>query len=298
GASDPMIGRQWALRAIGWFARAPLPDARGIKVGVLDTGVDITHPELQNMVQSYVHEGSSAVDVVGHGTHVCGILSAETNNGIGIAGVSQSDLNVWKIFDDTPDHHDGEYYVNEVMYQRALNAARSTGMSVVNLSIGGTAKSQTEEILFRRLANAGVTVVAAMGNEFEEGNPTEYPAKYPGVFAVGAVGRKLERARFSNTGSHIGLCAPGVNIISTLPLVPSAARKKSETQYAEWSGTSMATPHVSAAAALVIAANPNFTPTQVSNKLKSGAVKVAAMKGKSSTPEYGSGLLNLPGTLS
>jgi subtilisin family serine protease len=295
---DPMVKRQWNLGAIRWFNANPLPDASTVKVAVLDTGVDITHPELQNIIKVYIHEGASSSDIIGHGTHVSGIISAEINNNIGIAGVCHCDLSVWKIFGDTPDPTDGEYYVDDVMYQRALNAARNAGMQVVNLSIGGTGHSRTEEFLFRRLLNAGATVVAAMGNEFKAGNPTEYPAAYPGVIAVGAIGKSNRRASFSNTGSHIVISAPGLNILSTLPMTWSAARDKSETKYAVWSGTSMATPHISAAAALIIARHPNLSPQQIADRLKSTATKLSAMGNKPHTREYGSGLLNIESAVS
>jgi subtilisin family serine protease len=296
--NDPFVTKQWGLNAIRWLKLDALPNASTVKVGVLDTGVDLTHPELMNVVNSYVHEGASSIDIVGHGTHVSGIIAAEMNNKIGITGISQCDLTVWKIFTDQPDPEDGEFYVDDIMYQRALNAARNAGMRVVNLSIGGTDHNRTEELLFRRLINAGCTVVAAMGNEFNEGNPTEYPAAYGGTIAVGATTKSKGRASFSNTGKHISIAAPGYNILSTLPLLPSAEREKDETKYAIWSGTSMATPHVTAAAALVIASDPNLSPQQVAEKLKSTATKLPAMGGKSFTREFGYGLLNVQAAVS
>lgn len=291
--NDPLFKKQWGLPAIGWLEVDPLPDASPVKVGVLDTGVDITHRDLENVVQAYIHDGATGEDIVGHGTHVSGIIAAETNNNVGISGVCRCDLTVWKVFTDTPDPEDGEFYVDEVMYQRALNAARNTRMRVVNLSIGGGDPSETERILFRRLRDAGVTVVAAMGNEFKEDNPIEFPGAYPGVIAVGAVGRTRRRASFSNTGAHISLVAPGIRIVSTLPLKASADRPVAETRYASWDGTSMATPQVTAAAALVLAVNPTFTPAQVRKRLISTATKLAAMGSKTKTNEYGHGLLNL-----
>jgi subtilisin family serine protease len=296
--NDPMVPRQWGLKAIGWHRTGAPPDASSIRVGVLDTGVDLDHPDLGNVINSYIHERLANIDVVGHGTHVAGIIGAEMNNGIGIAGVVRCDLNIWKNFSDTPDPVDGMYYVDDVSYQRALNSARNAGIRVLNLSIGGTLSNPTEEILFRRLLNSGCTVVAAMGNEFEEGNPTEYPGAYPGVIAVGAVGRDNQRASFSNTGEHISLAAPGVNILSTLPMQASAARNPSETEYASWDGTSMATPHVTGAAACVLARDPNLSPEQVREKLVSTSSKVAAMNGKTFTPELGHGLLDLEKALS
>src|SRR6185436_17998477 len=96
-----------------------------------------------------------------------------------------------------------------------------------------------------------------------KGNPIEFPGAYPGVIAVGAIGKTRRRASFSNTGAHISLVGPGIGIVSTLPMKASAARGADETRYASWDGTSMATPHVTAVAALVVAANPTFTPAQV-----------------------------------
>jgi subtilisin family serine protease len=296
--NDPLFMKQWGLPAIGWLKVDPLPDASAVKVGVLDTGVDITHRDLENVVKTYVHDGASGEDIVGHGTHVSGIIAAETNNNVGISGVCRCDLSVWKVFTDTPDPEDGEFYVDEVMYQRALNAARNTGMRVINLSIGGGDPSETERILFRRLIDAGVTVVAAMGNEFKEDNPIEFPGAYFGVIAVGAIGKTKRRASFSNTGAHISVVAPGIGIVSTLPLKASADRPANETRYASWDGTSMATPQVTAVAALVLAANPAFTPAQVRERLIATATKLAAMGNKAKTNEYGFGLLNLEGAVS
>ncbi len=294
--NDPLFARQWGLGAVAWLPTLPL-DASSVRVAVLDTGIDLTHDEFLNVVSSYNHENTRNLDIVGHGTHVAGIIAAVINNAIGIAGLCRCDLNVWKIFGDAPDSDDGNYYVDPVLYQRSLNAARNSGMRVMNLSIGGTASSPTEELLFGRLIASGCTVVAAMGNDYERGNPIEYPAAYPGVIAVGAVDENLSRASFSCTGPHISLCAPGVRILSTLPMQPSAARTDKETGYAAWPGTSMATPHVAAAAAMVLACNPDLSPAQVAQRLTQSTTKVAEMKGHAFTEEYGHGVLNLQAAL-
>ncbi len=289
-SSDPMVNRQWGLRAIRWFDPGVNPDAHEVKVAVLDTGIDLTHPDLSGIGAQYTHEGVSAGDIVGHGTHVSGIIAADFRNNVGIAGICRCALHVWKIFGDAPAS-DGNYYVEELMYQRALNAARNASMRVMNLSIGGTQPSRTEQLLFRRLTDAGVVVVAAMGNEFAAGNPTEYPANYPGVIAVGASNEADRRAPFSNTGGNITLCAPGTNILSCLPMKPSPDRP--DTQYAAWSGTSMATPHVTAAATLVIAKNKDKGPADVASLLRRTATKLAQRP-----TEVGAGLLNLAAALS
>ncbi len=185
---------------------------------------------------------------------------------------------------------DGERYL------QALNAVRRSGLNVMNLSIGGTASSRTETLLFRRLEADGVLSVAAMGNEFLDGNPKEYPAAYKGVLAVGAVNEKRERAWFSNTGRHIGLVAPGSNILSTAPTQPSPYL--GETNYASWSGTSMATPHVTAAAALVGAQCGAANAREVRQQLIRTASRLPAMKNGRKTTAYGAGLLNLKQALS
>ena len=275
-SADPLVNRQWGLRAIRWFDTHPLPDASCVKTAVLDTGIDATHPDLKSRISAYNHEGTSATDIVGHGTHVAGIMAADFNNHISIAGICTPALHVWKIFGDAPAD-DGEYYVDELFYQRALNGARNARARVINLSIGGGERSRTEELLFRRLIQSDAVVVAAMGNEFDEGNPVEYPGAYPGVIAVGALDEANRRASFSNTGRHITLCAPGVNILSTLPMKTSPARAKVDTKYNAWDGTSMATPHVAAAAALVVSQHPDWTPKQVADRLRASATKVAEM---------------------
>jgi subtilisin family serine protease len=298
-SGDPSVNRQWGLRAIRWF-QATLPsNVSDVPVAVLDTGVDTTHPDLEKYFSGskkshYSYDGATPTDIIGHGTHVCGIIAADSANQIGIAGICECDLRVWKIFGDEPAN-DGRYYVDELMYQRALNDARNAGVKVMNLSIGGGAPSQTERLLFSRLIQAGVTVIAAMGNEFEEGNPVEYPGAYPNVIAVGAINEANERAYFSNTGKRIAMCAPGTNILSTLPMKKSVARN--QTKYAAWDGTSMATPHVCGGAALVQAKYRQFLPADVTKKLEDTAAKLPAMGGKKWTKEHGNGLLDLEAAL-
>jgi subtilisin family serine protease len=246
----------------------------------LDTGVDAHHPDLESLGITYSHDGVSSRDIVGHGTHVSGIISATTNNRVGINGVTRCGLAVFKVFPDEPAD-DGEFYVDGARYLRALNSVIDRGAKVLNLSLGGTNRSEAEQILFNRLERFGVTVVAAMGNEYERGNPTEYPAAYDNVFAVGASAETDLRSSYSNTGRHIQIVAPGSNILSTLPKNRSFYRD--ETDYAAWSGTSMATPHVAAAAALLAAKHPDWGSAAVKDRLVKTARKLTDMKGRGST---------------
>jgi subtilisin family serine protease len=287
--ADPKANLQWGLAAIDYF-NASRPRAGKVLVGILDTGIDTSHPDLPDPA-IYRHSGYSDRDPVGHGTHVAGVIAALTNNGVGIAGVSDCELASWKVFPDDPN----DPYLDSTAYIRALGEVATEGVKVVNLSLGGTAHSAIEAGLFARAIAQGVTFVAAMGNEFEEGNETSYPAAYDDVISVGAIDETRARAPFSNTGKHIDLSAPGANILSTLPMTKSAQR--SEIAYGAWSGTSMATPHVTAAAALLIASKPGRTPARVAARLRKTATPVAEMKGADWTEAHGNGVLNLRAAL-
>jgi subtilisin family serine protease len=294
-AADSLINRQWGLRAIRWF-EAKRPNAKAVHVAVLDSGIDDGHPDLQDTIEEYRHDGNKVRDFLGHGTHVSGTIAAIVNNSIGVAGVANCRLHCWKIFDD-PAAGSDEQDFNFEFYSAALASALDTEIKVINLSIGGTEHSKAEAAVFAELRKAGVVTVAAMGNEFEEGNPKEFPAAYPGALAVGAVDEADRRASFSCTGAHIGLVAPGVNILSTVPRVKASFAD--ETDYDSWPGTSMATPHVAGAAALLYAskARSKEAADGIVKRLTSTAKKVAGMKKKAFTKEYGSGLLNVAAAL-
>lgn len=294
-AADPLINRQWGLRAIHWFD-GKRPDAAKVDVAVLDTGVDEGHEDLESAVEAYRHDGNKARDVVGHGTHVSGIIAAVVNNAVGIAGVANCRLHCWKIFDDPEPGSDEEEF-NFEFYSQALASALDTDIKVINLSIGGTERSQTEATIFRQLRDDGVIVAAAMGNEFEEGNPKEYPAGYDGPLAVGAVDEVGRRASFSNTGAHIGIVAPGVNILSTVPRMKAILADR--TDYDAWDGTSMATPYVAGVAAVLYARREKSkaAAAAIMKRLQSTAQKLPAMRKKRFTREYGFGLVDLRAAL-
>jgi len=293
--ADPLINRQWGLRAIRWFS-GKHPDASKVHVAVLDSGVDAGHDDLAAAIEEYRHDGNAARDIMGHGTHVSGIIAAVVNNSVGIAGVADCRLHCWKIFDDPPAGSEEQDF-NFENFSAGLASALDSDIKVINLSIGGTDNSETEAIVFRELRDAGVVVVAAMGNEFQEGNPKEFPAAYEGVLAVGAVDEVERRADFSCTGPHIGIVAPGVNILSTVPRQKAIFAER--TDYDSWPGTSMATPHVAGAAALLYAKKnkSKASATAIINRLRAKAKKVAGMKKRKFTNEYGSGLLDIAAAL-
>jgi Subtilase family len=290
-ASDPQLNLQWGLMAINWNI-ANRPDASGVHVAVIDSGIDANHPDLAGAIASYTHTGNSDRDYIGHGSHVAGIIAAVANNGQGIAGVSNARIHAFKMFDDPkPGNKDTPY--NDENYMSALAAVlESPDISMINLSLGGTAASQTEEAVMKELILAGKLVVAAMGNEFDDGNAANYPAAYADVLAVGAVDDALRQAYFSNTGKHIGLVAPGVAILSTIPLKPFPPERP-EVEYDSWPGTSMATPHVVGAAALLKAKFPSKTGKWLKKRLLTRARRVPAMGAKTFTEVYGRGLVDV-----
>jgi hypothetical protein len=292
-AVEPTRNLQWGLRAIHFFD-AKLPECADRRVGVLDTGIDMKHPDLENVAIDYEFGDMRAEDVVGHGTHVAGTIAAEANNAVGIAGVAPCSMAVWKVFPDRT--YRGEFYVDPDLLADALREAEDADLSALNLSFGGTVASRTEQRLISRLHDRGVAVVAAMGNSYNDGDPTMYPAAYEDVLAVGALAENRERSDFSCTGAHIDICAPGSNILSTVPRRRSSHR--AERLYACWSGTSMAAPHVSAAAALVAARFPTLDVGSVVRRLTGRATKLDAMGERATTREYGAGLLNLARALS
>ncbi|WP_457581008.1 S8 family peptidase [Ensifer canadensis] len=325
-AAPPPAHTMWNLRRIRWSEARALPnfnDGNSIKVAVLDTGIDSRHPDLRDQIAGYTYAhpdlpgASSAQDLIGHGTHVAGTIAATINNDLGINGISRARIHAWKIFDDRPDlliYADGTaeyaYFVDPVMYLRALIDCADEGVDVVNLSIGGGAPPDpTESAAFEALLANGTTIVAAMGNERRDGSPISYPAATPGVIAVGATNLQDRITNFSNRGNHITIAAPGDAIWSTLPTYPGQMGWRAErgpdggwrqgkadvreTDYDAWPGTSMATPHVAGAVALYLANGGSRNPTIVRNTLASSADKVPAMGGQDFTPDFGYGRLNL-----
>jgi serine protease len=242
----------------------------GVTVAVLDTGLDVTHPDIaglsivspQNFVTgSSLYGSTNVVDDEGHGTHVTGTIAARTNNGIGVAGIAP-DVSIMplKVLDST-----GSGSFSDVA--DAVDYAAAHGANIVNLSLGGSLDASTAAFVggvMDAARAAGVLVVAAAGNA---GNSTPfYPAAVPSVVSVSATDDAASSATrdlpasYSDFGPTIDIAAPGTNILST-----------TAGGYQIWSGTSMATPHVSAIAALVEAAHPGWTPAQTETAIESTA---------------------------
>jgi serine protease len=188
---------------------------RTIRVGVIDTGIDMTHPDLQPLLRGgydFVNKDNDPQDDHGHGTHVAGTIAA-MNNEFGVVGVAPNvELYALKVMRPTEDGR-ASGKVSDIL--AGIDWAVQNHLHVINLSLGGDPSGTLEEETYRKAVNAGVIVVAASGND---GEPAiSFPAAYPGVVAVGALDAKAVIADFSNTGPEIRLAAPGVAILSTYP---------------------------------------------------------------------------------
>ncbi len=233
----------------------------GVKVAVIDTGIDCTHPDLSpNCVwaANFV-KGSKKTDEFGHGTHVAGIIAAR-DNGFGVIGVApEATLYAVKVLDANGS---GSWSA----VASGIVWAVQNGMHVINMSLGGTSSSQAVADAVTAAWNAGILIVSAAGNS---GccDTVLYPAKYPETMAVAAVDQNDQRATFSSTGPELDVAAPGVAILSTVPT--GSCKLCDPSGYRTLSGTSMATPHVAGTGALLI--SRGFTAAQAWAQMRATA---------------------------
>jgi subtilisin family serine protease len=189
-----------------------------VNVAIVDSGIDPTHPELAGSYAGGYHViyDAEPLDDIGHGTHVAGIVGA-ANNAYGVIGVAPG-VRLWalKVVDES-----GRGTMDDVItaLQWIVDKKKEIGGRwVVNMSLGGTSPSIGEQEMFTQAAEEGVIMVASSGNTSTFATPAavEFPAAYPEVLAVGAVGETKERANFSNRGPELDFVAPGVRILSTV----------------------------------------------------------------------------------
>jgi len=247
----------------------PDTDVSNRKVCIVDTGFDITHPDLTsdtNVVTGYEGDASAgpsawSYDGHGHGTHVAGTIAAIGGNGQGVVGVNrngQVKLHIVKVFGD-----DGNWAWGSSLVA-AVEACVDGGANIVSMSLGGGGFSQTESDAYDRISTEdNVLLVAAAGND---GNTAySYPASYTSVMSVAATDSNNNVAGFSQKNDQVDIAAPGVAIQSTLPSHVASSG------YAAWSGTSMATPHVSGVAALVWSLDTTRTAAEIRQALEASA---------------------------
>lgn len=246
--------------------RAPESWARstgeGAKVCVIDTGIDLSHPDLvPNFVEgvSTVGVGSNdPSDVHGHGTHVAGTIAAAAN-GSDVVGVApDAEIYVAAVFGA------GGTATDEDILE-GLDWCASKGTKIFSMSYGGSVSTPAEEAAYQAAHDAGILLVAASGNDGASA-PIGYPANYPFVVAVGATDTNDVIAGFSQRGPNLDVVAPGVSVLS------DAVGGGTTTM----SGTSMATPHVSGVAAALWAANPGLTHDDIEAMIKATATDLGA----------------------
>jgi subtilisin family serine protease len=308
---DPQFIDQWALANSGQkggkagadisatLAWATSTGSDKVVVAVLDSGVDYTHEDLaQNMwvrpssmdpyhdnelgtiddLNGYnaIDSASDPMDENGHGTHCAGIIGAEGENDLGIAGVN------WKVqimplkfmnaggFGTTKDAIEAINYVID-------RKKAGVNVRIISASWGSTQKSRALEEVIRKASENDILFVAAAGNASTNNDRSpHYPSSYnvPNVISVAALDRNDQLAKFSNFGSKsVAIAAPGVDILSTWL----------GNQYEEKSGTSMATPVVAGVAALVLAENPRLSVEDLRQRLMASTDPIVALKGKTTS---------------
>lgn len=306
---DEHFGQLWGMKKINAPAAWDISTGgKAIVVAVVDTGIDYSHEDLaDNVVTDFegkqgfnaFEDDNNPMDRNGHGTHVAGIIGAKGNNSIGVAGVNWAVglLGVKVLGDDGWGSDAGVIAgLNYVLEQKN----KGLNVRVVNMSLGGWEKpvinpaSDPYGSVIRAMSDAGIILVLAAGNEFQDidnpGGPGSdrlnpannyrgllpYPAsfRFANTITVASIDEDGARSDFSNySPNFVHLAAPGGNVFSTLP----------EDEYAFDSGTSMAAPHVAGAAALIAAAHPTETATQIKARILKNVTPNDKLKGKVAT---------------
>lgn len=270
----------WGVARVGAPTAWALSTGWGVNVCVVDTGIQLDHPDLKDNIAwnvTFVSGTRNGNDDNGHGTHVAGTIAA-VHNTFGVVGVAPDvNLAAVKVLNKS-----GSGYLSWEL--KGIEWCVANGMDVINLSLGSETYSKSEEDAIKAAHAAGLVIVVAAGNDATTGNNLQYPAVFPEVIAVAATDANNDRGYFSSYGYWVDIAAPGVNILSTL---------KGST-YGTKSGTSMAAPHVSGAVAVLLGQDPGLTSAEVFTILTSSATDLGT---PGWDPSFGAGLLNLAAAL-
>jgi serine protease len=269
-SADISAPRAWDSSTGGSATSAPI-------VAVIDTGVDYTHPDLKDNIlkdaagklvgYDFFNDDADPMDDDGHGTHVAGTIGARGDNSMGVVGVN------WVARIMPLKAGDGTGLPLSAIVS-SIDFAIANGARVINASFGGTGFSQIQLAAVQRARNAGVLFVAAAGNDGANNDVIpHYPANFnslsDNVISVAATDRRDDLATFSDYGDSVDIAAPGVEILST----------GIGNTYVELQGTSMAAPHVTGAAALILSAVPSQTYLEVKQRLLNSAVRLPSLTG-------------------
>ncbi|CAH0118633.1 hypothetical protein PAE9249_01123 [Paenibacillus sp. CECT 9249] len=265
GSSTP-----WGVRRIGSPSVWPRSTGESIRIGVIDTGIG-PNPDLKVAGGiNTINPRNSFHDDNGHGTHVAGTAAARGINS-GITGVApRAKLYAVKALDQN-----GNGFVSDII--EGVEWCIDRRMDVINMSFGIIGNSPALRRSIRRANRHGIVVVASAGNNGSDATRIDEPARYPETIAVAASNRNNKIASFSSRGQEVDVAAPGVDILSLKVGKGTGTR----------SGTSMAAPHVSGSAALLLRLNPRLSPSQIRNLLASTALHLSG----SSRRAQGSGLV-------
>ncbi len=298
-ATDPFYSYQWNMDAIQMPQAWDASTGQGVTVAVLDTGV--AYENYETFMQAddlagtqfaagydFINGDSHPNDDNGHGTHVAGTIAQTTNNGKGVAGVAyNATIMPVKVLDSL-----GQGTYSGII--QGINFAVANGAKVINLSLSGHSGSQALQDAVDQARSQGVMVVAAAGNN---NSLVEYPARYDSVIAVGAVRFDKTRAPYSNVGSEIDVVAPGGdnNIDQNndgfgdgIVQQTFKAGEINTFRYLFLEGTSMAAPHVSGLAALLLSVDPTLTVDELESVIESTALDLGPAGVDN---EYGAGLI-------
>ncbi|MFF1414537.1 type VII secretion-associated serine protease mycosin [Streptomyces sp. NPDC058289] len=262
--------RPWALQRLLldelWAqTKGRSKDGKSVRVAVIDTGVDRVNPQLSDALdigagRDFLDaKGDGTADTVGHGTKVAGLIAARPKPGTGFVGLAP-EATIIPI-----RQNDGQGNGNAETLSEAITHAVAKGAQVINISqdteVPMTQDSKLGQAV-KKAVEANVVVIASAGNDGLTGKkrPT-YPAAFPGVLAVGSSDRNNERAAFSQPGSFVGIAAPGVDMVSTVPGFGQCVDN----------GTSFSAPYVAGVAALLRAKHPQWTAQEVVWQLQNTA---------------------------
>lgn len=321
--NDPMMALTWGMFNLGQVIKkqpgvmnadigathawgAGYKGSKDIVVAVIDTGVDYTHPDLKDNIYintkeiadngidddqngfiddihgwNFEGKNNNPMDDNEHGTHTSGTIGATGNNGVGVAGVNW-DVSIMPLKFLSKD---GSGTLADAV--EAIKYATKMNVNIMSNSWGGGGYSKSMKQAIEESKKKNILFVAAAGNEANDNDADpSYPASYEvdNVVSVAATDNRDEIATFSNYGRHsVHLAAPGVAILSTVPIKKDKNGKQTNEGYEMFSGTSMATPHVAGAAALIWSANLSADYREVKGRLLSSVEKVKNLKRKTRT---------------